>query len=453
VITKITRALDDRLGTAHFVSKALKKAFPDHWSFMLGEINAYAFLVLVVTGTFLALFYHASPAQIVYRGSYAPLDGVTMSQAYASSVELSFDVNGGLLVRQIHHWTALLFLAGIVAHMLRIFFTGAFRKPRDINWVIGSLLFITAMGAGFSGYSLPDDLLSGTGLRIADSVLLSVPLVGTWLSYLLIDGPYPSRALIPRLFVLHVFLLPAIIAALIGLHVMIVWRQKHTQFPGPGRSESNVLGSPLVPQYAAKSMGLFAAVVAMACVLGALVQINPIWVYGPYSSWNVSSPAQPDWYVGWLEGALRLGPAWAIHFGSHVIPSPFWPAVLLPGALFIALIAWPFIERAITRDDREHHLLDLPRNVPLRTSLGVALVIFAIGLTLAGSDDVQAKYVRLPITLITVFYRWFCVLGPVIAFGITYAICNSLRKSGGVHMAKRVRVRRNAAGGFDEESI
>ncbi len=453
MIARLTRALDDRLGTAHFVNKALRKAFPDHWSFMLGEINAYAFVILVITGTFLALFFRASSATTVYHGAYVPLDGVKMSQAYASSVHLSFGVNGGLLIRQIHHWTALIFLAGIIAHMMRIFFTGAFRKPRDINWVVGSLLFILGMGAGFSGYSLPDDMLSGTGLRIAVSVLLSIPLVGTWLSYLLLDGPYPSAALIPRLFVLHVFLLPAAIAALIGIHVAIVWRQKHTQFPGPGRHEENVVGSPLVPQYATKSMALFAALAAVVCALGALVQINPIWVYGPYDSWDVSSPAQPDWYIGWLEGALRLGPAWALHIGSHVIPSPFWPAVLLPGALFTFLILWPFIERAITRDDREHHLLDLARYVPLRTSLGIALLIFALGLTLAGSDDVQARYVHLPITLVTTFYRWFCAIGPILGFAITYAVCGDLRRRGGVHMAQRVRVRRNAAGGFDKEII
>lgn len=453
MIARLVRALDDRVGSAHFVSKALRKAFPDHWSFMLGEINAYAFVILVVTGTFLAFFFRASDRATVYHGAYAPFDGVAMSQAYASTLHLSFDVNLGLLVRQIHHWTALVFLAAIVAHMARIFFTGAFRKPRDINWVVGVLLFMTTMLAGFTGYSLPDDMLSGTGLRIADSVLLSVPLVGTWASYLLLDGPYPSHALIPRLFVAHVYLLPATIAALIGVHVALVWRQKHTQFPGPGRSERNVVGSPLVPQYAAKSMGLLAAVAAVVTALGTFVQINPIWLFGPYTGWNVVNPAQPDWYVGWLEGALRMGPAFAVHVGSHVIPSPFWPAVALPALLFALLALWPWLERAVTRDDRSHHLLDLPRETPLRTGIGVALLVFALGLTLAGSSDVQARYIHLPITGITIFYRWFCAVVPAVAFALTYALCSELRKRGGVHEAPRARLRRNQSGGFEEERI
>ena len=453
MIGSMLRAFDDRLGSAHFMSKALRKAFPDHWSFMLGEINVYAFIVLLATGTFLALSFDPSTATTVYHGAYKPLDGTSMSIAYRSALRLSFDVDLGLLIRQIHHWAALMFLGGIVVHMARIFFTGAFRKPRDINWVVGTLLLMTGMLAGFSGYSLPDDLLSGVGLRIADAVVLSVPLVGTWLSYLLVDGPYPSSALIPRLFVLHVYLLPLAIIALMSVHLAIVWRQKHTQFPGPGKREDNVIGSPLVPQYAAKSMALFAFVVVVCVGLGTFAQINPVWVYGPYDTWNVINPVQPDWYVAWLDGALRIGPPFAVHFGKHAIPSPFWPAVLMPLVLFTMLVSWPWIERAVTRDHRSHHLLDLPREVPVRTSIGVALAVFCTGLTLAASGDVQARYVHLPIAQITIFYRWFCLAGPFVAFAISYVLCTELRKMGGVHRAERVRVRRNAAGGFDEEPI
>jgi ubiquinol-cytochrome c reductase cytochrome b subunit len=453
MISAFLRAIDDRLGSAHFVSKALRKAFPDHWSFMLGEINVYAFLVLLATGTFLAFNFVPSSADTVYRGSYAPLVGTTVSEAYRSAMRLSFDINLGLLVRQVHHWAALIFLAAIVVHMGRIFFTGAFRKPRDINWLVGALLFALAILEGFSGYSLPDDLLSGIGLRIADSVVLSIPLIGTWLSYLLAGGAFPTSELIPRLFVLHVYLLPLAIAGAIGLHVGMVWRQKHTQFPGPGRREGNVIGSPLVPQYAAKSMGLLAFVAAVCVGLGTFVQINPIWIYGPYDAWDGLNPAQPDWFVGWLDGALRIGPPFALHIGPHLIPSPFWVAVLLPLVLFAILFGWPWIERLFTRDDREHHLLDLPREVPLRTSIGVAVMIFVFGLTLAGSGDIQARYIHLPVDGITIFYRWFCVVGPLIGFAISYAICTELRASGGVRIAPRVRLRRNSSGGFDEEQI
>jgi len=453
MIERLLRWVDDRLGTAHFVRKALRKAFPDHWSFMLGEINVYCFLVLVATGTFLALFFNDSASDVTYDGPYRLLQGVTMSQAYASTLRISFEVNCGLLIRQVHHWAAVVFIAGIVVHMGRIFFTGAFRKPREINWIIGLMLFIVSLLAGFTGYSLPDDLLSGIGLRIADAVLLSVPFIGTWASFLLLGGAFPTEQMIGRLFVAHIYLIPAIIAALITVHLVILWRQKHSQFPGPGRTERNVVGSPLFPSYAAKSLGLLCAVVAVLSALGAVVQINPIWLYGPYKPWLALSPAQPDWYIGWLEGALRLGPPFAIHVAGHTISSPFWPAVLLPGLLFTVLICWPWIEAAIGGDRLTHHLLDRPRDNPLRTAVGVALALFALGLTLAGSGDVQARYWRESITTITQFYRLFCIIAPIVGFAITYAIASELRRRGGVQIAPRVRVRRNVQGGFDEETL
>ncbi|HTV92921.1 MAG TPA: cytochrome b, partial [Verrucomicrobiae bacterium] len=421
--------------------------------FMLGEINAYAFMILVVTGTFLALFFDPSAQKVTYHGPYTLLDGVPVSQAYASALALSFTVNGGLLIRQVHHWTALIFVAGIVVHMGRIFLSGAFRKPREINWVVGVALFLLALLAGFTGYSLPDDSLSGTGLRIFDSVVLSIPLVGAWLSSLLLGGTFPSSAMLPRLFVTHVYLVPAAIAALIGLHLALVWRQKHTQFPGPGRSENNVVGSPLFPQYAAKSIALLFALTAVVVALGAFVQINPIWLWGPYEPWQVASPAQPDWYIGWVEGALRLGPPFALHLWGHTIPSPFWPAVLLPALLFALLLLWPWIEATLRGDRASHHLLERPRDVPLRTAFGVALLLFALGLTLAASGDVQARYVHQPITAITAFYRWFCLLAPLAGFAIAYLVARELRERGGVHEAPRVRLRRNARGGFEEDSL
>jgi ubiquinol-cytochrome c reductase cytochrome b subunit len=453
IVERFSLWVDDRLGTAHFVTHALRKAFPDHWSFMLGEINLYAFIVLVATGTFLAFFFSPTDAKTVYEGPYHLLDGVSVSQAYASVLALSFEVNGGLLIRQIHHWTALVFVAGIIVHMGRIFFTGAFRKPREINWILGLGLFLLATIEGFTGYSLPDDLLSGTGLRIADSVVLSVPVVGTWLSFLMLGGSFPSHQMIPRLFVVHVYLFPAAIATLIALHLAIVWRQKHAQFPGHRRTERNVVGSPMVPRYAAKSLALFFAVVAIVCALAALVQINPVWLWGPYEPWQVLSPAQPDWYVGWVEGALRMGPPWALHLWGHTIPSPFWPAVLLPLLLFTLLLLWPWIEAWLRKDGRSHQLLDLPRDVPLRTGFGAALATFGAALTLAGSDDVQARYVHLPITTITAFYQAFSIAGPILAFAVAYALANELRERGGVHQAPRVRLRRNDRGGFEEEPL
>ncbi|MEO6834581.1 MAG: cytochrome bc complex cytochrome b subunit [Candidatus Tumulicola sp.] len=453
MIERFVLWLDDRLGTAHFIKHALRKAFPDHWSFMLGEINLYCFFVLLATGTFLAFNFDPSPAKLVYQGPYRLLDGMTMSTAYASALHLSFAVNAGLLIRQIHHWAALVFVAGIVTHMSRVFFTGAFRNPRELNWLIGVLLFILAMAEGFTGYSLPDDLLSGIGLRIADSVLLSIPVVGTWGSFLLLGGAFPGPQMGPRLFAAHVFLLPAIIAGTIAVHLAILWRQKHTQFPGPGHTETNVVGSRLFPNYAVKSAALGCGTVAILAALGAFVQINPIWLYGPYVPYLAASPAQPDWYVGWLDGALRVSWPWSIHVFGHLIPSPFFPGLLLPGVLFIILFGWPFIERVITKDRAPHHLLDRPHDVPWRTGVGIALFVLALGLTLAGSDDVQARYLHLPIDVLTIVYRWFCIVAPIVAFFVARAVSKNLRATGGVQKTPRVRLRRNEQGGFDEEPI
>ena len=451
---KFVNWLDDRLGTATFMKHALRKAFPDHWSFMLGEINLYCFAVLLATGTFLAFNFDPALTTTVYHGPYRLLDGVTMSTAYASALHLSFAVNAGLLIRQVHHWAALVFVAGITLHMARVFFTGAFRNPRELNWMIGVVLFLLALGEGFTGYSLPGDLLSGIGLRIADSVLLSIPVVGTWGSFLLLGGAFPySEQVGPRLFAAHVFALPATIAAVIALHLAILWRQKHSQFRGPQRTEHNVVGSPLFPNYAAKSLALGCATLTVLVALGAFVQINPVWLFGPYNAYQAASPAQPDWYIGWLDGALRISFPWAIHLFGHTIPSPFFPGVLLPLALFTPLFLWPFLERAITGDRKPHQLLDRPRDVPWRTATGVAIFMLALDLTLAGSGDVQARYLHVPVNVINVVYRFGFVCAPIVGYIITYALASELRRSGGVHEAERVRLRRNARGGFDEETL
>ncbi|GAA4060975.1 ubiquinol-cytochrome c reductase cytochrome b subunit [Actinomadura miaoliensis] len=425
-----TRALDERFGTTGFARKALRKAFPDQWSFLLGEIAMYSFVILLLTGVFLTLFFKPSMTEVVYDGSYAKLRGVEMSEAYASSLKISFEVRGGLLVRQIHHWATLIFMAAILAHLLRNFFSGAFRKPRELNWLIGVAMFVLVMLNGLFGYSLPDDLLSGTGIRILEGVLASIPLVGTYLVMFLFGGEYPGEDIIPRLYVIHVLLIPGILAALIPLHaIVLTWRQTHTMFPGRGGSNSTVRGYPFFPTFIAKTTALFLWVLGITTLLAAFVQINPIWLFGPYDPGAISAGSQPDWYMGWLEGALRIMPAWEINAWGHTLPlSVIIPTLVVPGLLFTGLAVYPFVERWVTGDNAIHHLLDRPRDVPARTGVGVAGVVFYGLLWAAGGNDILAHKFEIPLFWTTWFFRGAVILGPVLGYVVAYRVCVGLQR-------------------------
>ena len=435
---RVARWIDDRLGTAQFARTVLNKVFPDHWSFMMGELALYCFVILVLTGVYLTFFFDPSANEVVYHGSYEALDGVEMTQAYHSALELSFDVRAGLVMRQMHHWAALLFLAAIVVHLARVFFTGAFRRPREINWMIGVTLLILAMFNGFAGYSMLDDQLSGTGLRIAYSIALAIPLVGTWATSLLFGGEFPGPDIIERLYVIHILLIPAAIVALVTAHLAIVVRQKHTQFPGPGRTEDNVVGTRLWPTYAAKALGLFFLTTAVVAFLGGVFQINPIWIYGPFDPAEVSSASQPDWYMGWLDGALRIMPGWEIRAFGFEIPNPFFPGVLLAGLTFTLLYVWPFLEARVTGDYAVHHLADRPRQRPVRTALGVATLAFYTVCFLGGASDVLAQSFGLSVNAVLWTFRVALLVAPVLAGWATYRLCRELSARDGVPTASRV---------------
>lgn len=422
--------VDDRLGDSKFIRRSLNKVFPDHWSFMLGEIALYSFIVILLTGVYLTLWFKPSMIEVVYDGSYAPLKGVKMSESMASTLDISFDVRGGLLIRQIHHMAALFFVAAIAIHMMRVFFTGAFRKPREMNWVIGVVLFLLAIAAGFSGYSLPDDLLSGTGLRITQGIVQASPIIGTWLSFLMFDGEFPGTAFIPRLYSVHILLIPGLILALVTAHLMMVWYQKHTQFPGPGRTNKNVVGYPFMPIYMAKAGGFFFIVFGMLVALAGIIQINPVWAYGPYMPDQVTAGSQPDWYVGFLDGALRLMPAWEIvAFGHTLSLNLIIPAMLLAPVLLVLVGAYPWIERyARGRDTGEHHLLDRPRNAPTRTALGVAMVTFYIVLMIGGGNDIIAYNFDMSFNTMIRVLQVLLFVGPVVAFIVTKRMCLSLQR-------------------------
>jgi ubiquinol-cytochrome c reductase cytochrome b subunit len=426
--------LDDRLGTSSFLQKALDHIFPDHWSFMVGEVAMYSFVILLITGIYLALFYNPSSNEVVYtctKGEhcYLPLVGQHMSEAYLSVIKLSFDVRGGLVMRQVHHWAAIVFLAAIAFHLCRVFFTGAFRRPRELNWIIGLTLLLVSMLEGFSGYSLPDDLLSGTGLRVVYSIVLSIPLIGSWAAFDLWGGQYPGTVLLSRLFVIHEFLFPLLIMGLLGAHLAIIWRQGHTDFPGPGKTETNIRGSRVWPQYALKSGALLCIVFAVLAGLGGFFQVNPIWLYGPYSPYNVSAGAQPDWYVGWLDGSVRLWPHWEFRSFGHEIANPFFPGILIPGIVFNLMYAWPAIDRKLTKDTGFHNLLQRPRDVPIRTAIGCAALTFFTDLTFASATDLLGNDFHIPFERLIEILQYGAFIGPVVVGLIAYRVCLSLQRT------------------------
>jgi ubiquinol-cytochrome c reductase cytochrome b subunit len=353
VIRKLVRFLDRRSGTAPLIRKTLRYLFPDHWSFLLGEVALYSFVVLVATGIYLTLFYENSTAHVVYHGPYTPLQGQEMTQAYRSVLDLSTTVKAGLLMRQTHHWAADIFVAAIVLHLIRIFFTGAYRKPRELTYWIGLTILTVTLLEGYLGYSLADDLLSGMGLAIGYSVAVSIPFFGANLAALIWDGPFPGKHdFFSRMYVAHVFLIPALIATLLALHLVLVALRHHTQFNETRRqTERKIVGVPLFPGQTPRSLGLFFAVAGVLFLLGGLVQINPIWLWGPYHTYISTNGAQPDWYLGWLIGALRLVPGFDLTIGHYtLVPNPFWGGALLPTLVFIFLYLWPWLERRFSGD-------------------------------------------------------------------------------------------------------
>jgi ubiquinol-cytochrome c reductase cytochrome b subunit len=425
----LARSVDQRVHGARFLRRAMDHVFPDHWSFMVGEIALYSFVILIITGIFLAMFYSSGSAEVIYHGSYRALDGVRMSSAYESVLHLSFDVAAGLLIRQMHHWAALMFVGAIVLHMARIFFTAAFRRPRELTWLIGVTLLILTIANGFIGYSIGDDLLSGAGLRICYAILLSVPFIGNWLAFLFLGGVVPSPVTIPRFYSLHIFLVPALIAALIALHLGLVWRQMHTNYPGPRRTETTIVGSRLWPSYTAKTIGLFCLIFALTAALGGFVQIDPVWVYGPSTPAAIVPGAQPDWYLGWIEGAMRLFPPLNISLGNLLVPDVFFPAVLLPSVLFLGLYFYPFFDRLTDSRsrDRSHNVLLLPWQQPFNTAFGCAVFMFLLVLLFGGSDDVFAVATGSAVTDIRAILRVVVLAAPAITFLFVYLWCRRLK--------------------------
>ncbi|VVJ16598.1 Ubiquinol-cytochrome C reductase [Amycolatopsis camponoti] len=421
---------DQRYHAAKGLRHQLNKVFPTHWSFLLGEIALYSFIILLLTGVYLTLFFDPSMQEVVYHGSFKNMQGLEMSQAFRTTLDLSFDVRGGLFMRQLHHWAALIFVASMAVHMLRIFFTGAFRRPREANWVIGGLLLILGCFEGFFGYSLPDDLLSGTGIRATLSgIVLSVPVIGTWIHWALFGGEFPGDQIIPRLYTLHILLLPGIMLALVGAHLALVWYQKHTQFPGVRRKETNVVGVRIMPYFALKGGAFFTLVVGVLALMSGLFQINPVWNFGPYNPAQVSAGSQPDWYMAWADGMLRIWPAWEVYLGNYTIPAVFFPGAIGMPVLIGLLLAYPFLERKLSKDTAHHNLLQRPRDAPVRTALGAMALGFFLVIELSGFNDIIADSFDISLNATTWAGRIGVLIVPPIAYYLTYRLCLGLQRA------------------------
>ena len=427
-LAEIGNNIDSRYTAAAGIRRQINKVFPTHWSFMLGEIALYSFLILLLTGVYLTLFFDPSITKVIYDGAYLPLNGVEMSRAYETALNLSFEVRGGLFIRQMHHWAALMFMVSITVHMLRIFFTGAFRRPREANWIIGCVLLLLGMAEGFMGYSLPDDLLSGVGLRIMSAIIVGLPIIGTWMHWLIFGGDFPSELMLDRFYIAHVLIIPGVILGLIAAHLALVWYQKHTQFPGPGRAENNVVGVRILPLFGIKAAAFGLITAGVLALMAGLTTINAIWLLGPYNPAQVSAGSQPDIYMLWTDGLARVMPAWELYLGHYTVPGAFWVA-MLAGLMVVLLIAYPFIEAKITGDTAHHNLLQRPRDVPVRTSLGMMGIAFYFLVTLSGGNDLFAYHFGVSLNAMTWVGRIGLIVLPPLAYFVTYRICIGLQRS------------------------
>jgi quinol---cytochrome-c reductase cytochrome b subunit len=426
------RFIDERTGAAPLLRRALRYVFPDHWSFLLGEVALYAFIVLVATGIYLTLFFEPSLAETVYRGSYAPLQGVRMSEAYRSVVDLSLSVDAGLLIRQTHHWAANVFIAAVVLHLMRIFFTGAYRRPRELTYLLGVAMLFAGLVEGYLGYSLVDDPLSGMGLAIGYSVAMSIPVIGGNIALLLWGAPFPGDPqLQSRMYITHVLLLPVLIATLLAVHLALVAARHHTQFRRTAaQTERRLLGVPTFPGQAPRSLGLMAAVAAVLFALGGLVQINPIWLWGPYETGLSTNGAQPDWYLGWLIGGLRLVPGFDVTIGDYtLVANPFWGGAVFPLIVLGVLLGWPFLERRLTRDRRPHNVLDRPRDAPGRTAFGLAFFTWVALVFIAGAADRSTVFFGLDYASQMHVFRVAVWLLPVLVFLVARRVCRELQQA------------------------
>lgn len=418
------RWLDERLHIGRFRRRFLTKAFPVHDSYILGELALFSFATLVITGVFLALFYIPSTSKVIYDGALLNYRGKSLPEAFASVIYITYDLPMGMLIRQVHHWAANIFIASISLHMLRVLFTGAYRKPREVNWIIGIVLINLAIVSAFSGYTLPYDQFAATAATIGYNVFSSPPIVGEYIGNAVFAGGFPSQAAIPRLYSFHL-LLAALIAVTIGLHMTVLIKQRHTEPPRAG-DPKKLVGVPLWPNQAfASAMYLF-ALLAFLFLLGGFLSPHNIAVYGPEDPTTTPTNIAPDWYLMWLFGLLKLVPsAWGITIGGIIIKTEFIGGVLLPGVIWTAIVLLPFIDRS----EREENFIANPLDRPFPTALGVLIVTFLLSLAIGGQNDRIAAFLGLGIREANLILFAAIILASFLAGALTYAILRRRRAS------------------------
>lgn len=411
LVDRMFDALDERVAHRRIGRTASRKIFPMHWSFLLGEVSLIAFVVLVATGLFLTMFYVPSTESTVYEGSSVVHQGREFPAAYESILRLSHDIGAGPLMRRVHRAASHLLIASTLLHFLRILLTGAFKRPREPNYHLGLLLLMLVIAAGWLGHSLPFDLASGTSLRIFYSVLLSVPLVGDPIAFWAFGGEFPTAQMVSRFFAFHALWLPIAITALIAVHLALVARLQHTQAPEDGvDGHRTVVGEPLWPWQAIKSAVLFLLIVG---VLAASAVLVPWAVMGaPYRIGEVVNQTQPDWFLFWVEGLLRLVPDFEFAFLGMVWSQVFVVGAGVPLVVVGLLVSYPWIERAVTGPPAETHVLEHPLDVPFRAGMVTGVGAFLVIASTAAAQDVIARVLFAPVQSVTWTLRVLLLVVP-----------------------------------------
>jgi ubiquinol-cytochrome c reductase cytochrome b subunit len=448
------RADRDRRRAA-FLARLGDRRVQLRWSNLFGVVTFACLLVLAVTGVLLATWYTPSNELVTYDGPYGPLRGATVTEAFASTMHISFEQTGGLLVRQTHHWAALVMPASMIMQLLVTFFTGGFRRPRQLSWVLLVVAFILVLAAGWSGYALPDDMLSGTGLRIVEGVVLSIPFIGTWAANWMFGGPFPGQ-IIENLYPVHAVIAPGLLLLVMAVRAMLALRHGQATHPrsAPASVPAPTLGLRLWPDAALRAAGMAGMTSAVLILLGATSTISPVWSYGPASVGEVGAGSQPDWYMGFLDGALRLVPVgWEAEWMGWTITFATLVPLLVIAGYFAILIIYPYLEAWVDQDKQAHHVLDRPRNVPVRTGIGVAGALFYGILWGAASADIVSTEFGVPFETIITTLQVALLVGPALAFEVTRRICIGLQRKDreiALHGHEMGRVVRMPNGGYAE---